>query len=81
MVLKAALFVLAATILSPALASEPEPEPGTPQERAACRPDVRKFCQAVKPGSGNAAFLTCLVERRNDISQACRTVLQNHNIL
>ncbi|MEO8668862.1 MAG: cysteine rich repeat-containing protein [Bauldia sp.] len=77
---KAALLMLVLTMLAPGLASA-EGEPGTPQERAACRADVRKFCQAVKPGSGNAAFLTCLVERRNDISPACLTVLQNHNIL
>jgi hypothetical protein len=77
---KAALVALVLAMVAPGFAIA-ETEPGTPQERAACRPDVRKFCQAVKPGSGNAAFLTCLVQRRKDLSQACLTVLRNHNIL
>jgi hypothetical protein len=53
---------------------------GTPQEQAACRPDVRKFCHAVKPGSGSGAFLSCLQASRARLSKACLTVLQNHGV-
>ena len=51
---------------------------GTPQEQAACRPDVRKFCHAVKPGSGSMAFLSCLQANRAKLSKACRAVLTRH---
>ena len=54
---------------------------GTPQEQAACRPDVRKFCQAIKPNAGNGAFLSCLLKHRDRLSDACLTVLHNHNII
>ena len=37
--------------------------------------------EAVKPGSGNGAFLSCLLARRANLSQACLTVLQDHNVL
>ena len=79
--MKAALL-LAITVatFSPTMAWADQPQ-GTPQEQAACRPDVRKLCASVKPGSGNAAYLSCLVARRDRLSQACLTVLQNHNIL
>jgi hypothetical protein len=53
---------------------------GTPQEQAACRPDVRKFCHAVKPGSGNGAFLSCLQASRAKLSKACLTVLENNGV-
>jgi hypothetical protein len=53
---------------------------GSPQEQAACRPDVRKFCHAVKSGSGSGAFLSCLQANRVKLSEACLTVLQNHGV-
>jgi hypothetical protein len=51
---------------------------GTPQEQAACRPDVRKFCRSVKPGSGALTFLACLKANRAKLSKACRAVLTKH---
>ena len=51
---------------------------GTPQEQAACRPDVRKFCRDVKPDSGSGAFLVCLQQHRANLSKACREVLESH---
>ena len=51
---------------------------GTPEEQAACRPDVRRFCHAIKPGDGNASFLTCLQEHREKLSSACRAVLESY---
>lgn len=50
---------------------------GTPQEEAACRPDVRKFCHAVA-GSGNGPVLACLQEHREKLRKACREVLESH---
>jgi hypothetical protein len=44
---------------------------GTPEEQAACGPDVRKFCAKVPPGSGDMAYLTCLVNNRDALSVKC----------
>ena len=51
---------------------------GTPEEQAACRPDVRRFCHAVKEQDGDDAFLACLELHRDNLSTACRDVLKDH---
>src|SRR5262245_35082957 len=71
-VLLAALFAASCPLFAQADAT------GTPQEEAACRPDVRKFCHSVKPGSGALAFLSCLQANRSKLSKACLAVLTKH---
>ena len=51
---------------------------GTPQEQAACRPDVRRFCYKVTENQGTNAYLQCLQEHRSRLSAGCRAVLENH---
>jgi hypothetical protein len=51
---------------------------GTPEEQAACRPDVRRFCHAIKEQEGDEAFLGCLELHRDHLSEACRNVLKDH---
>lgn len=51
---------------------------GTPEEQAACSPDVRKFCAKVPPGSDDIAYLTCLVNNRDALSVKCLGVLTDH---
>ena len=51
---------------------------GTPKEQAACRPDVRRFCYKIKPGSGSLVFLSCLQKNRAKLSKACLAVLVKH---
>ena len=51
---------------------------GTPEEQAACRPDVRRFCHAIKEQDGDEAFLRCLELHRDELSVACRNVLKDH---
>jgi hypothetical protein len=46
---------------------------GTSQQKAACRPDVRKFCHAVKEGGD---FYGCLLQNRAKLRPACRAVLE-----
>ena len=53
---------------------------GTPQEKAACRRDVRKFCRHLKAGAGDGAFLRCLQEHREKLSKACGEVLRSHGV-
>jgi hypothetical protein len=49
---------------------------GTPQEQAACRPDVQKHCKAAVPDVFRV--LACLQANRAKISKPCQAVLTNH---
>jgi len=51
---------------------------GTSEEQAACRPDVRRFCHAIKVQEGDEAFLEFLELHRDHLSEACRNVLKDH---
>ena len=54
---------------------------GTDQERAACHPDVVKFCKQYIKDDANAdvfAILGCLQANRQRISKACNAVLASH---
>ena len=53
---------------------------GTPEEQAACRPDVARHCKGIK-GDDEAAFSDCLVSHAPQLSQKCRKVLQAHGKL
>ncbi|MBV8962041.1 MAG: hypothetical protein JOY97_02995 [Hyphomicrobiales bacterium] len=48
----------------------------TAAERAACRADFQKFCKGTKPGGGRA--LACLSQPRDQLSEACRKVVDAH---
>jgi hypothetical protein len=61
-----------------ALASAAFAQSGTPKEQAACRPDVRRFCHAVRQQDGDEAFLRCLELHRDQLSAACKGVLTDH---
>ena len=52
---------------------------GTPEEQAACRPDVRRFCANVPADGGDSAFLACLENHRDALSKKCLAVLTDHN--
>jgi Cysteine rich repeat len=49
---------------------------GTPEDRAACESDVRRYCQAAIPD--NMRVLACLQQVRARISPACRGVLEKY---
>jgi hypothetical protein len=46
---------------------------GTPQQRAACRPDVTKFCKG--KGEDPGVILECLEANKDKISDKCRKVI------
>lgn len=53
---------------------------GSPEERAACHPDVTKFCQKqldLNPDDV-LGILGCLQSNRSQISLACQQVLASH---
>ena len=80
-------LALAAETASQAQQLPPQPPPvngqlgqGDPQERAACHPDVTKFCQTqleVNP-QDVLGILGCLQTNRAKISHACQQVLASH---
>jgi hypothetical protein len=50
----------------------PLPE-GTPEDRAACEPDVQRYCKAAIPDTFRV--LNCLQANRRQISGSCQAVL------
>jgi len=72
MIRKLVLMTILAVASSASFASG-----GTPQEQAACRPDVRRFCHTVA-GSGDSVVLACLQEHRAKLRRVCRQVLESH---
>jgi hypothetical protein len=50
-------------------------ETGTPEQQAACRPDVRRFCNKVPERAGDQAFQDCLQANRDKLSPKCQRVL------
>ena len=68
---------LAQPLPFPPLLPLPLPMPqGTPEERAACAPDVQKYCEAALPDT--MRVLACLQSNRSRISNACNQVLVSH---
>src|SRR5215470_1947747 len=53
---------------------------GTPQEQAACRPDVAKHCKGLQ-GDDENVFVNCLVSHAEQLNQKCRKVLEAHGKL
>ena len=53
---------------------------GSAKEQAACRPDVRRYCSSIKPGSDSGTFLHCLQANRAKLSKACLGVLTSHGV-
>jgi hypothetical protein len=53
---------------------------GTPEEQAACRPDVRRFCYKIRESDGSNAYLQCLQQHRERLSARCREVLESHGV-
>lgn len=50
-------------------------ERGTPVQRAACGPAVRKYCAMIKPSDGPFAYQRCLEANRPRIGAKCQMVL------
>ena len=65
------VMVLASLNNSGAFAQE---ERGTPEQRAACTPDAFRLCASYIPDPTRVE--TCLRQRRSDLSEACRSVLE-----
>jgi hypothetical protein len=73
-----ALLIIGVVSTALAQADAPAPEMGTPEQRAACGPDVNRFCKSVKPDDGPFAFLSCLQNHRAKLRPACLKVLESN---
>lgn len=49
---------------------------GTPEQRAACGPDVSRHCKSVKPEEGPFAYLACLQKNRDKLRPVCVKVIE-----
>jgi hypothetical protein len=72
------LFLIGVASNALGQADAPAPEMGTPEQRAACGPDVNRFCKSVKPDDGPFAYLACLQEHRAKLHAACLKVLESN---
>jgi hypothetical protein len=50
---------------------------GTPEQQAACRPDVRKFCHHLKDADDDA-YLQCFELNRDSLSKPCSDMLKSY---
>lgn len=85
-VLAAAIMLSAATYTLAQMPAQPPPPKlpsfptteGDEKERAACHPDVIKYCPDAIPDQFK--ILSCLQSNRTKISNPCRTVLSSHGV-
>ena len=86
-VFSTALLLTAATLGSAQVPPQPPPVAGpslgqgNEQERAACHPDVVKYCKELIKDDNNSdvfAILNCLQTHRSRISKPCGQVLASH---
>ena len=85
-VVTTAILLTAGTALPAQLPPQPPPVAspfgqGDEHERAACRPDVIRFCKQLVRDDGQSdvfAILDCLQTNRSRISGACQHVLADH---
>ena len=76
------VFAIAVTLTTATAAFAESPgKQGNDQERAACHPDVLRYCRELVKDDNNSdvfAILNCLQTNRPKISAACRQVLASH---
>ena len=85
---RAAIVAAAFVFLGGAANAQPREQPmqfpnpfkalfsGTPEEQAACRPDVSRYCKDA--GDDELRVLSCLQQNRTRIGAPCRRVLESH---
>jgi hypothetical protein len=70
--------LLAASLMAPVTAqAQMAPNRGTADEEKACNGDAHRHCRAVLD-QGDMAVLTCLQQKHDKLSRACRAVLRKH---
>jgi len=70
------LLLTAALVVGALPALAQSQQQGTPEERAACAPAVRKYCKSANEDT--TRVLACLQANRAKIGAACNKVLVSH---
>ena len=70
------LLLTAALVVGALPALAQSQQQGTPEERAACAPAVRKYCKSANEDT--MRVLACLQANRANIGAACNKVLVSH---
>jgi hypothetical protein len=82
MLIRAALLIVG--ILSASTAAHAQAntsqQAGTPEQRAACGHDVRRFCRHLKETDGPFAYLQCFESNRSKLSPRCIGMLQSYGM-
>jgi hypothetical protein len=73
-------IAFAAALTVAAITSASAQGQGDARERAACRPDVMRFCKQLIKDNNDDVFsiLNCLQSNRSRIGRACSQVLASH---
>ncbi|MGD0722291.1 MAG: hypothetical protein ABR970_14730 [Roseiarcus sp.] len=71
-------ILMSAMILG--LSSAAFAQSGTPEQRAACASDVRRFCHKLTEQDGSSAYLQCLQAHRERLSKPCHYVLESNGV-
>lgn len=71
-----AALSIALFLVAPQAMAQNSQEMGTPEQRAACGPDVSRYCKSVKPEEGPFAYLACLQKNRDKLRPACVKVIE-----
>jgi hypothetical protein len=66
---------IAASSFSPMAIAAGAADQGTPVQKAACGPAVKKYCYMLKPTDDVFAYQRCLEANRPKIGQKCQMVL------
>jgi hypothetical protein len=66
------------TLFAVGISSTAMANSGTPEEQAACRPDVRRFCAKLPAKAPDGDFLACLQTHREKLTPKCLAVLTSH---
>jgi hypothetical protein len=74
MMMRRSIAALTFCLALPAIAFA-QAQSGTPEEQKACRVDVRRYCHMAR---GQDAIADCLKAHRDQLSKACRGVLESH---
>jgi hypothetical protein len=67
------ILVLSTLFFTTAAAADEDT--GTAEQRAACTPDVRKFCFDLPKTSHPSEYAHCLFQHHDKVSEKCRNVL------
>lgn len=71
--------ILASSIGAPAQTYNVQTS-GTPEQRAACGPDVRRLCRSLKDSDGPFAYLQCFQTNHTRLSARCLGMLQSYGL-